>query len=126
MEQFSGPGPDRPAAIDRLSFRFLWPDPLLAHNRRAHDERWNRLSVIMAISTEPYLLIDSLHQSPFNVGLVLYLEDFDDVQVLELSRRYGLSLSAAEHADMMRLLHRPPLSNAHRLLHHGIWGDHLA
>ena len=47
------------------------------HNMRASRPVWDNLSVVMAISTEPYLLIADLNQSPFNVGQLLYLKDFD-------------------------------------------------
>jgi len=40
------------------------------HNSRAFDDRWNRLNIVMVISTEPYLLIPDANQSPFNVGLI--------------------------------------------------------
>jgi len=39
------------------------------HNSRALDDRWNKLNIVMVISTEPYLLIADPNQSPFNVGL---------------------------------------------------------
>jgi hypothetical protein len=59
------------------------------HNSRAFDERWDRLNIVLVISTEPYLLIPDVTQSPFNVGLTLYLEDFDREQVRDLNRRHG-------------------------------------
>jgi len=59
------------------------------HNLRAFDERWDKLSTIMVISTEPYLLISDSHQSPFNVGMNLNLQDFNVSQINDLNKRYG-------------------------------------
>jgi hypothetical protein len=38
------------------------------HNSRALDELWDRLNIVMVISTEPHLLIADVTQSPFSVG----------------------------------------------------------
>ena len=55
------------------------------HNSRALDEQWDKLNMIMVISTEPYLLIADVNQSPFNVGLKIYLEDFNEAQIRDLT-----------------------------------------
>ncbi len=78
------------------------------HNNRAADELWNKLNVVMAISTEPYLLIPDVTQSPFNVGLKLYLEDFDAAQVRDLNHRHGTPVSDAEFTSFMQLLNGHP------------------
>jgi hypothetical protein len=78
------------------------------HNLRSRSELWQGLSLLMAISTEPYLLIDDLQQSPFNVGLMLYLADFDQAQVAELNRRYGSPLSPDDVSSLMALLDGHP------------------
>jgi hypothetical protein len=74
------------------------------HNRRAGSPQWNNLTTLMAVSTEPYLLIDDLNQSPFNVGHVLNLRDFDAAQVGALNRLYGAPLGASELAGLLALL----------------------
>jgi hypothetical protein len=74
------------------------------HNSRASDERWNRLNVVMVISTEPYLLIPDVNQSPFNVGLNLYLKDFDAVQVRDLNQRHGSPVTESDFPRLMELL----------------------
>lgn len=66
------------------------------HNARANNEIWNKLSIVMVISTEPYLLIQDTTQSPFNVGMNIYLEDFSVSQVQELNHRYGMPVSSAD------------------------------
>lgn len=78
------------------------------HNLRASRPQWDKLSVIMAISTEPYLLIADLNQSPFNVGQVIYMQDFDEEQIAELNRRYGRPLSDTELQQLMLLLNGHP------------------
>ena len=46
------------------------------YNNAALDALWEMLHLILVISTEPYLLIADVNQSPFNVGSKLYLKDF--------------------------------------------------
>jgi hypothetical protein len=58
----------------------------------------------MAISTEPYLLIDDLNQSPFNVGQVLHLQDFDRPQTMDLNGRYGSPVKPDELPKLAQLL----------------------
>jgi len=79
--------------IDRL-LETGWHDEFFGllrswHNLRATDERWQKLSTLMVISTEPYLLIGDANQSPFNVGTNLYLQDFNAEQVRDLNQRHG-------------------------------------
>ncbi|HEY9646462.1 MAG TPA: AAA-like domain-containing protein [Chroococcidiopsis sp.] len=50
---------------------------------------WQRLRLVIVHSTEAYLPL-ALHQSPFNVGLLLELTGFGREQIAELSARYGL------------------------------------
>jgi hypothetical protein len=74
------------------------------HNSRALDEQWDKLDLVMVISTEPYLLIADVNQSPFNVGLKLYLEDFGDAQVNDLNHRHGAPVAEEEFPQLMELL----------------------
>jgi hypothetical protein len=57
------------------------------HGLRAHPVRrqWKRLDVILSTSTEPEFFIDRPHESPFNVGITLPLEDFALAQVGQLN-----------------------------------------
>lgn len=68
------------------------------HNARSLDPAgpWPRLTLAMAYATEAHLFITDIHQSPFNVGTRLTLEDFTPEQVAELNRRYGSPLSDEE------------------------------
>lgn len=72
------------------------------HNRRAVREEWNRLNLVIAHSTEPYLWIKNLNQSPFNVGYQIKLDDFSPQQVSELNERYGGVLR--EGGDLEKLM----------------------
>jgi hypothetical protein len=78
------------------------------HNSRALDEQWNKLNIVMVISTEPYLLIADMNQSPFNVGLSLYLKDFNEAQVLDLNQRYGSPVQEGDFPHLIRLLNGHP------------------
>ena len=78
------------------------------HNRRASREEWEKFNLVLVISTEPYLLIDDIHQSPFNVGLHLSLTDFDGNQVRELNRRHSSPVAESELPPLMALLNGHP------------------
>ena len=78
------------------------------HNLRSRNPRWEQFTLLMAISTEPYLLIDDMQQSPFNVGLMLYLDDFDEEQVRTLNGRYQSPLSDQEISQLYQLLNGHP------------------
>lgn len=74
------------------------------HNNRAIETLWEKLDIVLVISTEPHLFITDVTQSPFNVGQKLRLRDFDLAQVSELNRRYRSPLTEAEVADAMAYL----------------------
>lgn len=74
------------------------------HNSRALDEQWDKLNIVMVISTEPYLLIADANQSPFNVGLKLYLEDFNEAQVQDMNQRHGEPVTGRDFNQMLGLL----------------------
>jgi DNA-binding SARP family transcriptional activator len=64
------------------------------HNRRAMEPKgpWNKLTLAITYATEVHALIKDINQSPFNVGIILELLDFDLKQVAELNQRYGQPL----------------------------------
>ncbi|KAA3655064.1 MAG: hypothetical protein DWQ04_33775 [Chloroflexi bacterium] len=78
------------------------------HNMRSRSLRWEQFSLLMAISTEPYLLIDDMQQSPFNVGLMLYLDDFSEEQVAELNGRYQSPIPHSQIPTLHQLLNGHP------------------
>lgn len=63
---------------------------------QATEPLWTHLSLVLVISTHPLLLISDLHQSPFNVGETLELEDFTVEQVLVLDASHGSVIPRAE------------------------------
>jgi hypothetical protein len=73
-------------------------------SRRAFDANWRKLNLVMVISTHPYLLIDDVNLSPFNVGLTIRLKDFHPGQVADLNERHGSPLQPNEVAMLMRLV----------------------
>lgn len=73
-------------------------------SRRAFDASWRKLNLVMVISTHPYLLIDDVNLSPFNVGLTIHLQDFTPGQVADLNRRHGGPLKPDEIPTLMELV----------------------
>ena len=78
------------------------------HNLGAHDMTWEQLNIILVISTEPFLLIADMHQSPFNVGLKLHLKDFGQDQVSDLNQRHGSRVAERDLPAVMRLFNGHP------------------
>ncbi|WP_414755233.1 AAA-like domain-containing protein [Anabaena sp. CCY 9910] len=78
------------------------------HNSRATTPIWKKLDLALVTSTEPYQLIDNLNQSPFNVGVVIDLEDFTAQQVAELNHRHGSPLNFNEERQLIALLSGHP------------------
>jgi AAA-like domain/TIR domain len=72
------------------------------HGLRAHPVRrnWKKLDIMLSTSTEPHFFIDRPHESPFNVGVILPLEDFQAEQVARLNARHPRPLGAS---DVQRL-----------------------
>lgn len=113
------------------------------HNSRASEEQWNKFNLVLVISTEPYLLISNIHESPFNVGHRIYLEDFNEDQVRDLNQRHGSPVSNDDFPQLMDLLGGQPYLTRQALytltveqlawaelrqqavLDHGPFGEHL-
>jgi transcriptional regulator with XRE-family HTH domain len=73
-------------------------------SRRAFDANWRMLNLVLIISTHPYLLIDDVNLSPFNVGLNIQLKDFTSDQVADLNQRHGNPLKPEEIPALMALV----------------------
>jgi transcriptional regulator with XRE-family HTH domain len=65
-------------------------------SRRAFDANWRRLNLVIVISTHPYLLVDDVNLSPFNVGLNIQVHDFTPEQTAILNQRHGSPLEPGE------------------------------
>jgi transcriptional regulator with XRE-family HTH domain len=73
-------------------------------SRRAFDGDWRKIDLILVISTHPYLLIDDVNLSPFNVGLNIQLKDFTPEQITDLNQRHGYPLTLDEIPSLMALV----------------------
>jgi hypothetical protein len=78
------------------------------HDDSQYRPEWRRLDRVLVTSTEPYQFIEDIHKSPFNVGVVVELDDFTVKQVAELNLRYGTVLSEHNLHALMELLHGQP------------------
>lgn len=84
-------------ALDDVERIFVYPHiaqdflPLLRvwHEEANEAAIWQNLRLIVIHSTEVYVPLD-IHQSPFNVGLPISLEDWTLQQVQELALKYSL------------------------------------
>ena len=98
--------------VDRLLHTAFYKDffALLRswHNSRAIDPLWDKLNIILAISTEPYLLIPDSSQSPFNVGLKINLVDFDRSQVRDLNALHGSPVRESDFPQFFELFSGHP------------------
>jgi hypothetical protein len=78
------------------------------HNRRAYNQLWDRLDILLVISTEPSLLIKDRSQSPFNVGSRIELEDFGIDEVRTLNQHYRYPFDEDQLAELYDLLSGHP------------------
>lgn len=93
---------DTPFRSDFFSMLRSW------HNNRATKPIWKQMDLALVTSTEPYQLIENLNQSPFNVGQIIELTDFDVSQVADLNQRHGGVLSTVELDQLMALVNGHP------------------
>jgi hypothetical protein len=73
------------------------------HEEANHLEIWQQLRFAIAHATEIYIDID-VNQSPFNVGLSLRLNGFDQEQVQMLAKAYGLDWQADDKREQAAAL----------------------
>lgn len=72
--------------------------------QRAINSVWEKLNIVLVISTYPYYLIPDVNQSPFNVGVEIYLDDFNETQVAALNRQHESPLQPADIPELMAVL----------------------
>ncbi len=65
---------------------------------------FERLHLILCISTAPALLVNDVHRSPFNLGDVIQVPELDRGQLEALARLHGLSCTAGELASLQELV----------------------
>lgn len=78
------------------------------HSSRAHSAIWQQLDLVLVTSTEPYLFIKELDESPFNVGEVIEPADFTLDQVIELNHKHDTPLSPPQVQQLFELLAGQP------------------
>lgn len=78
------------------------------HNNRAIAPVWKKLDLVLITSTEPYQLIDDLNQSPFNVGQMIDLVDFDTDQIAYLNQQHNSPLNQQQLLRLIKLLAGQP------------------
>lgn len=93
---------DSPFRSDFFSMLRSW------HNKRSAKSIWKQVDLVLVTSTEPYQFIADLNQSPFNVGEVIDLEDFDGNQVADLNHRHGNPFNDSELKILMEFLSGHP------------------
>jgi hypothetical protein len=71
------------------------------HNDRAWVSDWKRLDLVLVTSTEPYIFIKDLNQSPFNVGEQIPLQNFMIEQVAKLNELHNRPLTLEQLERMM-------------------------
>lgn len=67
------------------------------------SEQWQKLRLVIVYSTDVFLPLN-VHQSPFNVGLLITLSPFTQDQVQELAIRYGLTNPEIYARELVKLL----------------------
>lgn len=78
------------------------------YNNRSIEPNWRLIDLVLVTSTEPYLWIENLEQSPFNVAQEIELIDFTAEQVADLNQRHGNPLTQSQTQQMMTLLNGHP------------------
>jgi hypothetical protein len=80
------------------------------HNKRSISSSplWSKLYLLLATSTEPFQFIENMNKSPFNVGLLIELDDFTLDQVTRLNQLHGSPFSRLEINQLMELLGGQP------------------
>jgi len=126
-----------PFRTDFFAMLRLW------HNNRAYKAEFQRLSLFLSISTEPYLLIDNPNQSPFNVAPSIFVQDFTTAEIEKLNQLHGSPFSPDQLVEVVAWLNGHPFLT--RLVLHevdqgqvdfttllsqatqenGLFGDHL-
>lgn len=80
------------------------------------SEQWQKLRLVIIYSTDVFLPLN-VHQSPFNVGLLITLSAFTQEQVQELALRYGLTPPETYARKLVRLVGGNPYLTQLALFH---------
>ena len=97
--------------LDEFSLIFDYPDiagdflPLLRgwYEESKISKQWKNLRLVLSLSTEMYSP-QPINTSPFNVGYVINLPEFNHEQVESLVRAYGINLRTSQVAKLMNVI----------------------
>lgn len=80
------------------------------HTQRAikTNSIWHQLTLVLLVSTEPFLFITDLKKSLFNVGTKIEVSDLTLEQTQGLSQKFGLQLPSKEIQRVFDLLNGHP------------------
>jgi hypothetical protein len=97
--------------VDRLLGR-AWQKDFFAMLREWHNRRWMepwaKVDLGLVVATEPYLLVNSEFQSPFNVGEIVQMGPFSQTAVTKLNELYGSPLAASQCRELFELTNGQP------------------
>jgi len=90
-------------ALDEVNHLFEYPEisqeflPLLRfwHEEANNNNVWQRLRIVVVHSTDVYIPLE-INQSPFNLGLLITLPEFNFEQVKELANRHQFQLETED------------------------------
>ncbi|MCJ8279578.1 MAG: AAA-like domain-containing protein [Rivularia sp. ALOHA_DT_140] len=74
------------------------------HEKGKISEVWKRLRLVLVHSTEVYIPLD-YHQSPFNAGVPVELEEFNQQQVEDLATRHNIDSQNGLIGDLTLFYH---------------------
>jgi len=89
---------DSPLCISFFGMLRVW------QSRSVLRDPWKKLSLVMAISSEPSLLIADTKQSPFNVGATVVVEDFSLDETRHADEAHGSPLDESGLRQLYALL----------------------
>ncbi|MBV6627682.1 MAG: AAA-like domain-containing protein [Rivularia sp. (in: Bacteria)] len=94
--------------VDRV-FNYQYRDDFFSlirawHNERAVDENWDKLNIVLAYSTEAFLFIQDINQSPFNVGFSIELTDFSSSKVEEMNSQHKMLIKSSNEIGYLKKL----------------------
>ncbi|BBD62844.1 hypothetical protein NIES2109_56940 (plasmid) [Nostoc sp. HK-01] len=73
------------------------------HEKGRISDVWKQLHLVLAHSTEPYIRLD-IHQSPFNAGRPVELEEFNQLKSQELVTKHGIQDGDAVLEQLRRMV----------------------
>jgi hypothetical protein len=92
------------------------------HDIATNKEVWNKLTIVIVFSTEPYLLADDITPLQWTIGTKIEVRHFNQKEIRRLNRQYGNPLSSEELQDLEELLGGHPYLT-HTALHELVEGE---